>query len=92
MKPPEGLSATRWERLLNAFGEAIALEPLERASFANTAFPDDPDLKAEFEAMLAAHVDDIPLRVERHLAAAQDTETSHHLSPGTSIGSFRIEC
>ncbi len=48
------ISPERWQRLASILDDALDLPPERRDAFLDTACPDDPDLRAEIEALIEA--------------------------------------
>ena len=80
------MTPERWRAITEIFHDAMAREPAIRDGFLAEACKDDASLKAEVEAMLAAHD-----------AAGSFGETGivpgaiKQLAPGTQLGAYRIE-
>ncbi len=54
MKPRHPLDVDQWRRIEPLLDEALDLPPEERSAFLDSACADDPDLRADVEALLAA--------------------------------------
>ncbi|HEX6903845.1 MAG TPA: protein kinase [Thermoanaerobaculia bacterium] len=54
MKPPHPLDVDHWRRIEPLLDQALDLPPEERSAFLDSACADDPDLRADVEALLAA--------------------------------------
>ena len=77
----------RWHEITAVFHAALARDPATRDAFLNDACKHDPTLRAEVDALLAAHHEAgsfgntpvaLPQAIER-------------LAPGTRLGAFRID-
>ncbi len=77
------MDAARWNRVASVFHQALGCLPAERAAMLETACADDPDLRQEVEAMLAADSAGTGLLLER--AVPEPLETGHRL------GAYKIE-
>ncbi len=77
-----------WATLDRLFHEALELPCEERTAFLDSACADNPELRAELQAMLMAHEQDRPLLAERRFEAA-DTDTAQQ-ALGQRIGAYRI--
>ena len=80
------MTPDRWRAITDIFHAALEHDAAMRGSFLAEACRDDAPLKAEVEAMLAAHdaagsLDDVAL-----LPSAL-----HRLAPGTELGVYRID-
>src|SRR5215212_3507261 len=92
MSTESGLTAERWERVMDAFGEALEIPTGERAAFLDRACAGDPAARAEVEAMLGAHEGNAPLRIEQRLLATEARPGDEALLPaGARVGPYRIE-
>src|SRR5262245_57486018 len=87
------MDPSRWERISELFAEALERPPSERAAFLDAACAGDPTLRAEVDALLAAHgrasdfLEAGPPSVSLTLtAAAPELE----LSPGTRVGPYDV--
>jgi len=76
------MQPSTWERLEAIFFEALDLAAEERAAFLDRVCADDPDLRAEVEAVLASHL-------------AMETDGLPDVSPegrvGARVGAWRLE-
>ena len=77
------MDADRWNRVAQVFHQALECPPAERAAVLEAACADDPDLRQEVEAMLAADSAGTGLLLER--AVPEPLETGHRL------GAYQIE-
>jgi serine/threonine protein kinase len=86
------MSADTWQRLDQAFEEALRLEPEARAAWLETLFPDEPYLLDELRRLLAAHaradgfLSEVPARAV--LAALEDDPQA--TMTGQQLGAYRI--
>ena len=86
-----GLSAELWERVADAFSEAIAMPSDERAIYLDRVLSGDGRARLEVDAMLASHVAERSLDIERRLGDATAGAAPHApFAPGTRIGAYRI--
>jgi eukaryotic-like serine/threonine-protein kinase len=60
------VDANRWQRLQDLFFDALERDPSSRAAFLHATTRDDPTLRDEIAAMLAAHDDNRRLDSEAH--------------------------
>lgn len=79
------MDAERWARVVEIFSDALELAPEARSDFVRDACGEDPGLRAEVQAMLAAETADEPLRIEERLRGAQGTGDDRR------IGHYRLE-
>ena len=82
------LTPERWDRVAEAFEQAVAAPAGDRVAVLRSSLGDDPLLLREAEEMLGAHFADTPLAVESRLIAAGTTEGS--LAPGALVGPYRV--
>lgn len=80
----------RWDRIAALFAGALDAAPEDRAAYLGSACP-DPSLRAEVEAMLAAHEQPSSLRLEQRLVSDEAGSWTAGLPAGTRIGPYRIE-
>lgn len=85
------MSAERWQRVKQLFGDALEQPPPARGAWLQAAAGDDPSLLAQVGALLAAH-DQADDRLEQGAAAMapgvwEDLQTA---VAGLRIGSYRI--
>ena len=80
------MTPERWRAITEIFHDAIAREPAQRDAFLAEACKVDASLKADVEAMLAAH-DEAGSFGDPVIASS----ASKQLAPGTHFGSYRIE-
>lgn len=85
------MDADRWQKIEWLFAEALERPVEAQSSFLREACADDPALREEVEAMLAAESAGQTLRIERRLLSVQD-EGDPPVDPllGTSIGVYRV--
>jgi serine/threonine-protein kinase len=76
------MEANTWERLESIFFEAVALPPEERGAFLEKACAGDPDLRAEVEAVLAAHLG---------MGEGAPPEVPPDDRVGSRVGAYRLE-
>ncbi len=69
------------------FQAAVSREPAAREAFLNEACLNEPELRAEVDAMLTAHLDTPP----GHTPSDGTWTGSGVLTPGTSMGIYRVE-
>ncbi len=86
---PVPLTPEMWDRVADAFGEAVAVPADQRLDVLRQTLGDDPRLLAEAEDMLRAHENEVPMAVEARLVVEASSEGS--LLPGTRVGPYRIE-
>ena len=84
------MTDTRWDRLWDLFHRATELPVgAERSRFLDKTAGDEPELRAELEALLAAHDDDsLDADVGRGIDALRVLDPEALL--GTSIGPYRL--
>jgi serine/threonine protein kinase len=76
----------RWHTITDIFHAALARDSAMRGAFLAEACKDDSSLKAEVEAMLAAH------EVAGSFGdGGVGPPAIRHLAPGTEIGAYRIQ-
>ena len=75
----------RWTRLNALFEHALDRPEADRAAFLLREAPDDPDLRAEVEALLAAQPD-----AEGFFSEAARQLAPDALAPGSTVGPYRI--
>ncbi|MEO0559218.1 MAG: serine/threonine-protein kinase [Bacteroidota bacterium] len=78
-------SPDRWSRLEALFEQALELAEADRAAFLLRETPDDPDLRAEVEALLTAQPD-----AEGFFADVARQLAPEALAPGSRVGPYRI--
>ena len=78
----------RWGRIESLFAEALARDEPARRAFLRTACADDPALRDEVEAMLAAH--ERPLGIEPRLLAGDDRARLPEPLLGVCVGPYRL--
>ena len=83
------MTPDRWNAITAIFHAAIARDTDARGAFLAEACDGDPTLRAEVEAMLAAHRA-APARFGSDLGDGQLDEEPE-LTPGTTLGVYRIE-
>ena len=81
------MTPERWDRIAEVFEAAVALPTDERVEFLDRACRDDHVVRAEVDAMLGAHDNVTPLRIEQRLLAPPETS----LAPGTRVGPYRVD-
>jgi Tol biopolymer transport system component len=82
------MTPERWRRITEVFHAALAREPEVREALLDEVCSGDPELRAEVEAMLAAH------RVAGSFGArplALPGDEAPRLSRGAALGPYRIE-
>src|SRR5688500_4062975 len=84
MTNPE--SSDRWQRLGVLLGEALELAPELRAGYLDRECGDDPDLRAEMIALLAAHegrgaVDHVADAVSETLPLRMESQAGRRVGP-----------
>ena len=80
-----------WDRIESVFLDALERPGEERAAFLAQACAGDAALRAEVEAMLAAHQDDAAMRVEsRLLAEDAATPPPDPDRSGERVGAYRL--
>jgi hypothetical protein len=87
------VTPAQWERVTALFGEARERPEPQRAAFLAQACPDDPDIRAEVHALLAADRDDTFLQRGARVQPVDllDDAGGHAFVPGESLGHYRIE-
>lgn len=87
-----GIKAEHWKEVSRIFNEAINKDVSERSNYVAAACSDDPVLKADVQALLSGHesFDSFIDSPAVGLAAGHPSEKRNKLSPGDSIGLFRI--
>ena len=75
----------RWTRLEALFEQALELAETDRSAFLKREVPDDPDLRAEVEALLAAQPS-----AEGFFADVARQLAPEALAPGSQVGPYRI--
>ena len=84
----------RWKRLESIYHAALEHEPEERRSFVASACLDDKQLCVEIESLLGLDPD-APALFDRPawevLTASFEHTKEPPLSPGTQLGSYRVE-
>src|SRR5262245_6101611 len=83
-----GGNAERWHRLTSIFHRALARGPASRQFFLQETCKGDPSLRAEVEALIAAH------NGAGSFGSISPTEAAPRtppLEPGTRLGPYRIE-
>ncbi len=86
----------RWRQVDAILDAALDLERSERAAFLDDACRDDPELKAEVAAMLAAceraeHLfEEGPANVARDALDDGREQANERFAPGTTIGQYRV--
>ena len=78
------MDSTRWDRLERVFLDALERAPTDVAPFLDEATRGDADLRAEVEAMLAAHAKDDGLEIESMLSDVSGAP------PLARVGVFRL--
>src|SRR6516165_360916 len=85
-----GMSTTKAD-LKSIFGHALALSsPEERAAYLQQACADDPDLRAEIEALLQADWDAGSFLSARQFCPVATVEYQITERPGTVIGPYKL--
>ena len=85
------MSATRWEQIERLFFGALDRDAEQRAAFLDSACTDDPALRGEVEAMLAAHEQSQGLLLEnRFLTGDSPTLPDPDALLGTRVGVYRL--
>src|SRR5947199_8577536 len=79
------MGSERWQQVTEIFHAALASDPARREVFLADACGGDAVLRAEVEALVAAHDQAGPFGDTPLFVAALSLE------PGSSIGSYRIE-
>src|SRR5262245_47281327 len=82
------MTPDRWQQVTAVFHAALARDATARARYRDDACTDDPALRGEVEAMLAAHATSIDLSAG---SVKVPTMNVPRLEPGTMIGSYRIK-
>ena len=77
-----------WDRIEALFFDALERPAAERPAFLDVACADDPALRHEVEAMLAAHDDDAGLRLERVFLGESRGAAGE---AGARFGAWRLE-
>ncbi|HEU4891464.1 MAG TPA: protein kinase [Vicinamibacterales bacterium] len=80
------MTPERWHAITEIFHGAIARAAQDRETYLAVAYEADPSLRADVEAMIAAHENGSGFG-NAPIAAAADLE----LAPGTRLGAYRIE-
>ncbi len=84
----EGMTPERWRQVTEVFHTALARDASARAPYLDQACADDPVLRAEVEAMLAAHAESARLSaVSVNVPATRMPQ----IESGVMIGPYRIE-
>ena len=86
------MTSDRWERLNDLFHRAEAVPESERAAFLEQTCADDPELRAEVEALLSVSREtSVPglAAVQRSVERLADAEPAHSLV-GKKIGAYRL--
>jgi serine/threonine-protein kinase len=79
-----------WERIESLFFDALERPAAERAAFLDDACRGAPELRAEVDAMLAAHGDESGLRLERVLLDSAPAAATAGAA-GLRLGPWRLE-
>src|SRR5262249_3569404 len=82
------LSAARWDRLEEIFDAAGAVPEAARAAFLDGACADDPLLRSEIEAMLAASEAKMSLSIERLVVESPPGPVDSWI--GRTVGPWRL--
>ena len=81
------MTPERWRQVTEVFHAALAREASARTSYLDQACAGDRPLRAEVEAMLAAHVEGAPIPAIPVEASLTDAP---RLASGTMIGPYRV--
>ncbi len=86
------MSADTWQRLDEAFEEALRLKPEARAAWLETLFPDEPYLLDELRRLLAAHArsDDFLSEASARAVLAGLDDDAQAAMTGQQLGAYRI--
>lgn len=84
---PTARIAADWQRLFDLFGEVLDLPAIERQPWLEDLATRDPGMAAGVRDMLAAHLSDSPLELERVVGDAAFERTS---IAGTRVGPYRL--
>lgn len=87
------MTPAQWARVTTVFGQAREQHAAERASFVERACADDPDVRTEVLALLAADLDDSFLERGAPIQPVDllDDAGGHAFAPGDPLGHYRIE-
>ena len=80
------MNVERWRQVTGIFHAALARDAGIRDAFLSDACKDDPSLRDEVDALVAAHQD-----AGSFGAAPVSVDPSTHLSPGTRLGIYLID-
>jgi eukaryotic-like serine/threonine-protein kinase len=86
------MNPDRWRQVADVYESALEREPAARSAFLAEACRDDSDLRREVESLLAQ--EHTPVVVDHEMltvAAAVLEGTSSRLTPGTTLGPYRVE-
>ena len=78
------MTPERWRQITAVFHAALARDPAARGAHLDEACAGDLDLRAEVDALLAAHRETSGLGL-------LDVAALSRLAPGTALGPYRIE-
>lgn len=83
------MTPERWQRLQTLFDVAVELPPEARAGLLADAGREDPSLRAELEAMLAADPES-DTGLQALISGSARTVARGGLGPGSQVGNYRV--